>query len=278
MNLPLAKLEDRVAEACAAHESDHHAEDNYRAAMNIGTNLFVKYGDVDRLLSEMETQKYISNHATASPGPDVPRIPRVLHWFQRGDTAYLVMEYIQLQPTSETTDGVSAALAWLARVPAPPGHVLGPLGGGYIRHPFFKDDEAPLRFSSVDALQRYMDRAYDRLLSRSSREIVPRVTIKDDALMFCQGDIDDSNFGLDDEGRTVLLDFADIGLVPATFVAFTLASPAFASTRAALGLSNEQSVSMAYIRSVLHMAANPELGLDKDGNTKARPVKESNVL
>jgi hypothetical protein len=34
--------------------------------------------------------------------------------------------------------------------------VIGPLGGGRIRHKFFKEYTAPLLFSSVEALQRYM--------------------------------------------------------------------------------------------------------------------------
>ena len=153
-----AGLEDKVVAACTAHESAHRAEDNYRAAVRVDTEYFVKFGDVADLVPEIETQRYLSDYAMSNPGPGVPRIPRVLHWFQRGRTTYLVMEFVRLLPTSSIADGVTAALVWLASVPAPDGHVLGPLGGGGIRHKFFKDARAPLRFSDVGALQRYMDK------------------------------------------------------------------------------------------------------------------------
>ena len=42
--------------------------------------------------------------------------------------------------------------------------------------------------------------------------------------MFTQSDMDASNFGVDEHWRTVLMDFRDIGLLPETFVAFTLFS------------------------------------------------------
>ncbi|KAG9016049.1 hypothetical protein FRB90_003712 [Tulasnella sp. 427] len=261
-------LEDMVVEVCTAHKSAHQAEQNYRAAVNIETNYFVKFGHSTDLLPEIATQKYLSDYATSNPGPGVPRIPRVLHSFQRGWTAYLVMEFLQLQPTSNITDEVTAALVWLAGVPPPSGHVLGPLGGGRIRHGFFKDAKAPLPFSSVKALQRYMNEAY-ALLSTRNKQVAPSVNIQDDRLMFSQSDMDSSNFGLDEQGKTVLLDFAEIGWLPATFVAHTLSSPGFARTLAALGLSNKSNVSMSSISSVLQMMAYPKLGLDKDGNKQA---------
>ena len=72
--------------------------------------------------------------------------------------------------------------------------------------------------------------------------------------------MDDSNFGFDEQGKTVLLDFAEIGLVPVVFVAYTLSPKKFASTAAALGLSDEFNNSMVNISSVLWMAGSPKLG------------------
>jgi hypothetical protein len=153
-----ATLENLVVKVCTAHKNAYQGENGYRAATNIGTDYFVKFGHSADLLPEIETQKYLSTYAASHPDSGVPRIPRVLHSFQCDGTTYLVMEYLRLQPTSNTTDGVIAALVWLASVPAPRGHVLGPLGGGRIRHGFFKNARAPLPFSNVDALQRYMDK------------------------------------------------------------------------------------------------------------------------
>jgi hypothetical protein len=44
--------------------------------------------------------------------------------------------------------------------PSCPNHVIGPLGGGLIGYRFFKDARAPLRFSSVEALERYISKVH----------------------------------------------------------------------------------------------------------------------
>jgi hypothetical protein len=77
------------------------------------------------------------------------------------------MEHIELIHPSliaNLPERTAQALDWLSRVSAPPEDVvgsskdaMGPVGGGLIRHRFFKDDEAPLDFSSIDALERYMN-------------------------------------------------------------------------------------------------------------------------
>ena len=80
--------------------------------------------------------------------------------------------------------------------------------------------------------------------------------------MFTQSDMDDSNFGVDEHGRTVLMGFSDIGLLPETFVAFTLWSDdKLDSTTASLGLSgNSKLASMSAIAQCLWMLSDPELG------------------
>ena len=67
------------------------------------------------------------------------------------------MEFITLTATPlDLIDRTAKALVWLSNVPPPPNHVMGPLGGGPIRHKFFKDYTASQLFSSVEALQRYI--------------------------------------------------------------------------------------------------------------------------
>ncbi|KAI5990732.1 hypothetical protein EDD15DRAFT_2278600 [Pisolithus albus] len=68
--------------------------------------------------------------------------------------------------------------------------------------------------------------------------------------MFTQADMHDSNFGVDENGRTVLMDFSEVGLLPESFVAFTL-PPDIAAT---LGLSRGSKLtSMAAIAHCLQM-------------------------
>lgn len=77
--------------------------------------------------------------------------------------------------------------------------------------------------------------------------------------MFTQSDMDDSNFGVDEHGRTVLMNFREVGVLPETFVVFTLgkAHPVVES----LGLSsNSNGYSMAVICASLCTSANTHFG------------------
>ena len=79
--------------------------------------------------------------------------------------------------------------------------------------------------------------------------------------MFTQSDMDDSNFGVDEHGRTVLMDFCEIGLLPETFIAFTLSSKKLYPIAASLGLSgNSNLASMAAIAYCVRMVSDPKLG------------------
>jgi hypothetical protein len=115
------------------------------------------------------TQIYISDYAQAHQHtPGAPRIPKVVFYFEVKTTGYLAMEYLQLAPSPPDLNKIEAALGWLSGVPPPPNHEIGPLGGGLIRHPLFNNDKAPLKFSSVEALGRYMNKVRPRLVFFSS--------------------------------------------------------------------------------------------------------------
>ncbi|KAF9512522.1 hypothetical protein BS47DRAFT_1382916 [Hydnum rufescens UP504] len=181
-------------------------------------------------------------------------IPQVVHHFGDSRTKYLVMEFITLMAApADLIDRTAQTLVWLSRVPPPPNHVIGPLGGGCIRHKFFKDYTAPLVFSSVEALERYMHKAYTLLSTRAQKQLSP-VEIRGDRLMFTQSDMDPSNFGVDQDGKTVLMDFADIGVLPETFVAYTMFSEKrLAPIATALSLSGSSNAFMATVSSLLWM-------------------------
>lgn len=135
-------------------------ERDYRACVSIGTEYFVKFGNPMTLWPEIATQKYISEYAQShADTPRVPHIPKVKYYFEYQLTMYMVMEYVALtNPPPDLPERTAEALIWLSAVPAPPGHVFGPLEGGLIRHKFFKDYKAPLVFSSIGALERYIEK------------------------------------------------------------------------------------------------------------------------
>lgn len=154
-----AALEATIVAACTEHQVAHWQDIDYRPHLFIEPGYFVKYGNYKFLWLEIATQLYISRYAESHAG--APRIPKIVHHFQ-GDQGrgYLVMEYIKFRSPSpsDLPERAAVALKWLSEVPAPSGHVLGPLGGGYIRHKFFKDGMAPLVFTSTEALERYVNK------------------------------------------------------------------------------------------------------------------------
>jgi len=260
----LEALEANIVEACTNHKLLHWKDNDYRACVSIGTDYFVKFGHPNDVLPEIQTQSYIFDYAESNPHPDAPYIPQVVHHFKDSITMYLVMEFVTLT-AAPSIDRIAQALVWLSNVPPPPNHVIGPLGGGVIRHSFFKDFTAPLVFSSVGALQRFMNKAYTVLSTGAQKRVSP-VEIRGDRLMFTQSDMRHSNFGIDQHGKTVLMNFGGIGLLPETFVAHTMGEKRLAPVAIALSLSRSSNASMAAISSTLWMVASPKLGLDEHGN------------
>ncbi len=95
--------------------------------------------------------------------------------------------------------------------------------------------------------------------TQAQKQLSP-VEIRGDRLMFTQSDMHPSNFGVDQHGKTVLMDFAAIGLLPETFVAHTMSEKRLAPIAIALSLSGSSNASMAALSSLLWMVASPELG------------------
>ncbi|CAA7268184.1 unnamed protein product [Cyclocybe aegerita] len=259
--------------ACTKHAQEHWSDNDYRACVFFGPgpDYFVKYNNKKALWPEIATQLYISNYAESQA--DAPRIAKVIHHFE-GDqgTAYLVMEYIKLADSPpDLHERTAEALKWLLGVPAPPNHVIGPLGGGRIRHRFFKDYKAPLLFSSIEALERYIEKGRTRL----PRSVKP-VRISGERLIFTQPDIDASNFGVDEDGNTVLLDFGDIALLPVSFAMYTTSSDkGFTAVAESLGWSGSSNLaSMAVISHCLWITGDPKLGLNEDGYPKTKDSKK----
>ena len=173
MDTELAAFEADIIAVCAEHEQSHRRERDYRACVTIESKkskYFIKFDDPEALWSEFSTQSYIYDYAMRHRNG--PRISQPLHYFKAQDVfeAYLVMEYIELTDPSLITnlaERTAWALDWLSKVPAPPEDIvgpsedaLGPVGGGLIRHSFFKNYKAPVSFRSVADLQFYMNEVH----------------------------------------------------------------------------------------------------------------------
>ena len=142
---------------CDAHENAYRLESGFRPCTTFKSYL-IKYDSAVYLRPQYETQKYLHNMAVGDPR--APRIPEVVDYFVVDNRmAYLVTEFIDATtPAGNAPEKVADALRWLHNVPAPPGVVLGSVGGGPARHRLFGDYQAPLLFSSKKALENYMNK------------------------------------------------------------------------------------------------------------------------
>ncbi len=102
-----------------------------------------------------------------------------------------------------------------------------------------------------------------RTLRSTLDKPVESVSLIGERLMFMQPDMDPSNFGVDEHGNTVLMDFGEIAMLPESFAAYTLSSnDNLAVIARSLGLSRSPNVaSMAVISSCLWMVSDPKLGV-----------------
>jgi hypothetical protein len=96
-------------------------------------------------------------------------------------------------------------------------------------------------------------------------DLTKPIVIIDDPLIFTQPDKHVSNFGVDERGNTVLLDFAEIGRLPLSFAKYTMRSDEDDSFIAHLSNllrwpDNYNMNSMARVSSCLWMMADPTLG------------------
>lgn len=126
----------------------------------------------------MKNHDHVFRALKAMP-PDQKRgilIPEIYRTFESGDRLFIVMEYIpgrtlaQLQEQQgwesrkgTVIDGIARAIRLLRSIQAPRGQKPGPVGGGRIRHPLFKDDTSFCEYSSVDELERHLNKVCDHI-------------------------------------------------------------------------------------------------------------------
>ncbi|THH16954.1 hypothetical protein EUX98_g9217 [Antrodiella citrinella] len=209
---------ERVVAIIAACRADAATRRRNTGCIPVGS-MYVKYGESEAMVSQIETRSHFS---TAQGGADKPRIPELISHFDDGEgTTYVVMTLIKLVESPPDLDTRRAdAIKWLATVPAPPGHLLGPLGGGCIRHRFFAEWEAPEPYVSVQALKRYLDKGRRR--SYKHRKGFKRTAVTDEKLIFTQTDADSSHFGVDEHGKTVIMGVGSISYLPESFARYAI--------------------------------------------------------
>jgi len=152
-----ADLQDDIISACSKHERENERKPDYRRAFPF-QGYFVKFGPHKIFNPEVMTLKYLAD--LAAKDSSAPRVPRVLHYFyQPGRMGYVLMEFIQFVQVSPgiLSEKAAQAVRWMHNVQVPGDVILGPKGGGRAHHKVFRDSEAPRSYSSIMALERYLN-------------------------------------------------------------------------------------------------------------------------
>ncbi|ROV92461.1 hypothetical protein VSDG_06670 [Cytospora chrysosperma] len=192
----------------------------------------VKFSYLPEAMAEVKNQVYAYNALKAMP-PDTTKgilIPEIYRTFESDGRFFIVMEYIpgmtlkQVQEQHDwesrrvtIIDSIARAIKLLMSIPVPPGQKPGPVGGGRIRHPLFKDDVSFGEYSSVDELEKHLNKVSTLRFKDS-----PTVRLERD-LCFYYSDLYDGNFILTDTGDLCIIDFDQAGFLPLSFMSFALA-------------------------------------------------------
>lgn len=137
---------------------------------------YVKFGCPSERMAEARNHEFAFAALKAMP-PSRTRgilIPEIYRTFESNDIFFIVIEYVPGRTLAElevcqdwesrkeaVINTIAEAIKLLMSLPAPPGQKPGPVGGGYIRHPLFKDDESYCEYSSVEELEGHLNKVCD---------------------------------------------------------------------------------------------------------------------
>ncbi|KAH9212293.1 hypothetical protein DL95DRAFT_246645, partial [Leptodontidium sp. 2 PMI_412] len=159
-------------------------------------------------------------------------VPQIYRCIERGSMVYIVMEYIQGRTIHELLkdfpeglledkfDRISKAIDLLLSVRIPPNVAPGPVGGGTIKHPIFKDSTASTEYKSVNELQQHISRVANRMPDNNCE-----IDFSDDKLCLCFSDLYEGNFIFRENGDLYLVDFEGLSYLPSSFMAYALNQP-----------------------------------------------------
>lgn len=175
------------------------------------------------------------------------RIPEIYRVIETTSAVYIVMEYVPgktlhelieregglvTKALDEQFNQIEKALRLFLSFKVPDKVAPGPVGGGIIRHPIFKDYEASIEYSSVSELQDHVFKVtYIRTIAmitpakllqvancRTKIDIPLDFTGED--MCFCFSDLFEGNFIFTETGSLYVVDFTDVSFLPTSFMTY----------------------------------------------------------
>lgn len=136
---------------------------------------YVKFGLPSDRKAEVRNHEYVFKALRDMPPNQTQGIliPEIYRTFESSERFFIIMEYIpgktllqlveQQGLTSQRitrSNSIARAIRLLMSIQAPPEQKPGPVGGGCIRHPLFKDDTSYCEYSSVDELEMHLNKVF----------------------------------------------------------------------------------------------------------------------
>ena len=150
-------FEQAIIAACAKHEKENHRQPGYRRLIQFN-DYIVKFGDSWCFSSEVRMHDHFAK--VTENDLATPRVPLIYHSFENEHLKYAIIEPIEMIQVAENifVQKVADAVSWMRDQACPAGVALGPLGSGLAYHKIFKEKHAPLPFTSVVALEKYLNK------------------------------------------------------------------------------------------------------------------------
>ncbi|KAL2007662.1 hypothetical protein VTN00DRAFT_7644 [Thermoascus crustaceus] len=120
------------------------------------------------------------------------------------------------------------ATSELTSIEPPPDAAPRHIGGGRVRHKFFKYSKSPVEYRSVSELENHVNNVDLKTLHWMHRnhpgwDKEPKtVDLSTEKLICCYSDIYRHNFPVDKQGQVWVVDFDHAGVLPASFMSFAL--------------------------------------------------------
>ncbi|KAH6675918.1 hypothetical protein B0J14DRAFT_538581 [Halenospora varia] len=116
---------------------------------------------------------------------------------------------------------IAKAIKLFISMKVPDGATPGPVGGGTIKHPLFKDIRASIEYASFDDLQQHVNNVG---LQQYSIRITLTVDLLGEHICFCFSDLYEGNFIFTDKDLYIL-DFEHAGFLPVNFMTYAFDQP-----------------------------------------------------
>jgi serine/threonine protein kinase len=252
MALPQLPSDDEIVAACREHSFRDEGNNCFAYPSRETAVALIKYDDMTFGIKEEARNQEFAYQALQNLPEEERRgiqIPKIYRLIERGSAAYIVMEYVRGKTLAELKasdtegncmreayDQIERAIKCFLSFKVPDHAAPGPVGGGIIRHPIFKDTSASIEYASVDKLQGHLTKVgpnnHSTIVIANWPQVANirkgnnlQIDFTGEDLCFCFSDLFEGNFIFTDTGNLCVVDFNHVSFLPTSFMAYAFDQP-----------------------------------------------------